>query len=58
MEGTKSVCVGLFAELALIAVKKNGAPVWLVRAAQCEKNVLQWLVDKKIEPPAVDSIVR
>ncbi len=53
-------CVlALFAEFALIlmSVQITGAPVWLVRAAACNKNVLQWLVDKGIKPPVVDSIV-
>ncbi len=54
------VCVALFAESALIRVivQRNGAPVWLFRAARCDKNVLQWLVDKDIKPHAVDSWVR
>ncbi len=54
-----SASVGLFAEFALIRiiVKKNGAPVWLIRAANCEENVLQWLVDNGITSTAVDSFV-
>jgi hypothetical protein len=40
-----------------MVVQKNGAPVWLVRAARCDKNVVQWLADKGIKPPAVDSDV-
>ncbi len=58
MGGMKCV-VGLFAEFALIwmVVQENGAPVWLFCAAFCEKNVLQWLVDKGIKPPSVDSYV-
>jgi hypothetical protein len=49
----------LFVEFALIqvVVQRNGAPVWLIRAAQSQKNVLQWLVDKGIKPPALDSFV-
>ncbi len=48
-----------FAEFALIwmCVQRNGAPVWLIRAAWCENNVLQWLARKGILPPAVDSVV-
>ncbi len=51
--------VGLFAEFALIRVivQRNGAPVWLGWAAECNKHVLQWLDDKGIKPPAVDSSV-
>ncbi len=52
-------CVALFAESALIwmIVQENGAPVWLAWAAVCDKNVMQWLADKRIKPPAVDSWV-
>ncbi len=52
--------VGLFAEFALtwMVAQRNGAPVWLGRAAVCDKNVLQWFVDNGIKPPAVDSWVR
>jgi hypothetical protein len=55
-----NVRVGLFAEFALIrvSVQGNGAPVWLIQAAFCNKNVLQWLADKRIRPPALDSWVR
>jgi hypothetical protein len=54
------VCsVGLIAEIALIyvVVQRNGAPVWLIRAAWCENNVLQWLARNGILPPAVNSVV-
>jgi hypothetical protein len=37
--------------------QENGAPVWLIEATNCEKHVLQWLADKGIKPPAVDSFV-
>ncbi len=49
----------MFAKLVLISVvvQRNGAPVWLELAAFCDKNVLQWFVDKGIKPPAVDSYV-
>ncbi len=49
----------LLPEYALIwmVVQKNGAPAWIVRAADCEKNVLQWLSDKGIKSTAVDSYV-
>jgi hypothetical protein len=55
-----SACFGLFTEFALIrvSVQRNGAPVWLGRAADCEKNVVQWLADKGFKTPAVDSYVR
>ncbi len=43
--------------LILAVVQKNGAPVWLIRAAVCDKNVLEWLAEKGIKPPAVDSFV-
>jgi hypothetical protein len=55
-----SARVGLFVEFARIrmVVQRNGAPVWLVSAALCDKNVLQWLAAKGIKPPVVDSYVR
>ena len=51
--------VGLFAKLVLtsVVVQRNGAPVWLDQAAGCDKHVLQWLADKEIKPPALDSFV-
>jgi hypothetical protein len=51
--------LGLFAGFALtsMVVQRNGAPVWLIQAADCVENVLQWLVDKGIKPPAVNSFV-
>ncbi len=54
-----NVRVGLFAEFALIrmSAQRNGAPVWLICAAVCEKNVLYWLDGNDIKPPAVDSFV-
>ncbi len=53
------LCVGVRAEFAWtwMVVQKNGAPVWLVLAAWCNTNVVQWLADEKIKPPAVDSYV-
>ncbi len=52
----RSARVGLFAEftLARMVAQRNGAPVWLGRAAICDKNVVQWLADKVMKPPAVD----
>jgi hypothetical protein len=49
----------LFSECALIQVivQRNGAPVWLYQAAVCDEKMLQWLVDKGIKPPVVDSWV-
>jgi hypothetical protein len=43
--------------LTWIAAQENLAPVWLLCAADCEKNVLQWLADKGIKSPALDSYV-
>jgi hypothetical protein len=45
------------ARIDFILVQRNGAPVWLYRAAWYGKNVVQWLADKGIKPPAVDAIV-
>ena len=49
----------LFAGVALTTIveQKNGAPVWLSRAAACDKNLLDWLDAKGIQPPTVDAIV-
>ncbi len=41
----------------LLILQKNGAPVWLNSASLCDKNVLQWLTDTGIKPPALNSIV-
>jgi hypothetical protein len=58
MEGMKCICWFIRGiHIDSMVVQGNGAPVWLVQAAFCEESVLQWLADKGIKPPAVDSYV-
>ena len=58
MGGMECLCWFILALRSILAVvQKNGAPVWLIRAAVCDKNVLEWLADKGIKPAAVDSFV-
>jgi hypothetical protein len=43
--------------LHLNSLKFNGAPVWHVRAAECDEYLLQWLAGKGIKLPALDAYV-